>query len=177
MQCMRLVAPASIAACLLVAALGWAQGGNPPASTKESKATSGKGMTAVEQAGKGGGNVEQQIKTLSDQLVQALLKGDSSFFKKYYADNAVIVRGPGAVFTKAQDVENLKSGALKFEVYDMREEKIHTYGDTAIVNLLASARGSGKGQAFSGDYRVTWVWVKQKGNWKLALYQVTSASP
>jgi uncharacterized protein (TIGR02246 family) len=174
---MRLVAPASVAACLLVVLLAWAQGGNPPASTKESKATSGKGMTAVEQTGKGGGNVEQQIKTLSDQLVQALLKGDTGFFEKYYADDAVIVRGAGKVFPKAQDIENLKSGALRFEAYNVREQKTHTYGDTAVVNLLASARGSGEGQAFSGDYRVTWVWVKQKGNWKLALYQVTSASP
>ena len=164
MQCMRLVAPASVAACLLVVLLAWAQGGNPPASTKASKATSG-------------GNVEQQIKTLSDQLVQALLKGDTGFFEKYYADDAVIVRGAGKVFPKAQDIENLKSGALRFEAYNVREQKTHTYGDTAVVNLLASVRGSGEGQAFSGDYRVTWVWVKQKGNWKLALYQVTSASP
>jgi quercetin dioxygenase-like cupin family protein len=37
-------------ACLGAWALpAWGQGGNPPASTKESKATSGKGMTAVEQ--------------------------------------------------------------------------------------------------------------------------------
>lgn len=37
-------------ACLGAWALpAWGQGGNPPASTKESGATSGKGMTAVEQ--------------------------------------------------------------------------------------------------------------------------------
>jgi 2-iminobutanoate/2-iminopropanoate deaminase len=36
---------------LLAAPLMLGQGGNPPASTKESGATSGKGMTAVEQAG------------------------------------------------------------------------------------------------------------------------------
>jgi hypothetical protein len=43
---------ALVAVCLLVAPLALGQGGNPPASTKESGATSGHGMTAVEQTGK-----------------------------------------------------------------------------------------------------------------------------
>jgi hypothetical protein len=38
-----------LAAVLIAATLALGQGGNPPASTKESGATSGKGMTAVEQ--------------------------------------------------------------------------------------------------------------------------------
>ena len=40
---------ALIAVCLLAASLVLGQGGNPPAFTKESGATSGHGMTAVEQ--------------------------------------------------------------------------------------------------------------------------------
>ena len=120
-----------------------------------------------------GGSVEQQISTLTDQAVQALLKGDTSFFEKYYADDALIIRGPGAQYTKAQEIELFKSGANKFEAYDVHERKIHTYGDTAVASMVASAKGSVNGQPFSGDYRVTRVWVKQKGDWKLVLYQVS----
>jgi hypothetical protein len=47
-------AAALIAIALVSASLAWSQGGNPPASTKESGATSGHGMTAVEQTGTGG---------------------------------------------------------------------------------------------------------------------------
>ena len=144
MRSMRFIAPVLVAVCLLVAPLAWSQG-----------------------------NVEQQIAALSDQVVQALLKGDTRFFEKYYADDAMIIRSVGMLLTKAQDIENLKSGALKFEAYDVHEKKIHTYGDTAVATLKASAKGLSGGKPFSGDFRVTWVWVKQKGNWKLALYQVT----
>jgi uncharacterized protein (TIGR02246 family) len=122
------------------------------------------------------GDAEEQIKTLMDETVQALLKGDTSFFEKYYADDAMIIRG-GTLFTKAQDIKNLKSGALKFEAYDVHEKRIHTYGDTAVVSLQALAKGLGGGEPFSGDFRVSWVWVKQKGNWKLTLYQVTPVAP
>ena len=40
---------------LLVVTLAWGQGGNRPASTKESGQTSGRGQTAVEQTAKGHG--------------------------------------------------------------------------------------------------------------------------
>jgi hypothetical protein len=49
MRRINLIALAVVAICLLAAPLACGQGGNPPASTKESGATSGKGMTAVEQ--------------------------------------------------------------------------------------------------------------------------------
>ncbi len=49
-----LIILALVAISLLAAPVALGQGGNPPASTKESGATSGKGMTAVEQTGKRG---------------------------------------------------------------------------------------------------------------------------
>jgi 2-iminobutanoate/2-iminopropanoate deaminase len=51
MRKVNLTVLALTAIYLLAAPLMLGQGGNPPASTKESGATSGKGMTAVEQAG------------------------------------------------------------------------------------------------------------------------------
>jgi quercetin dioxygenase-like cupin family protein len=49
MKSVRVVGLALVASALLSASLAWSQGGNPPASTKESGKTSGHGMTAVEQ--------------------------------------------------------------------------------------------------------------------------------
>jgi len=51
MRKVNLTVLALTAIYLLAAPLMLGQGGNPPASTKESGATSGQGMTAVEQAG------------------------------------------------------------------------------------------------------------------------------
>ena len=49
MKTINLILLALVAIYLLAAPLALGQGGNPPASTKESKATSGHGKTAVEQ--------------------------------------------------------------------------------------------------------------------------------
>jgi len=120
-----------------------------------------------------GGAVEQQISALSDQLIQAQLKGDTSFFEKYYADDATIVHSDGKLSTKAEEIANLKSGSLKYESIETRERKIHVYGDTAVVNFLNSFKATVGGKPSSGDVRRTQVWVKQKGNWKSVAYQVT----
>ncbi len=121
-----------------------------------------------------GGSTEQQISALSDQLIQAQLKAETSFFEKNYADDATIVHGNGKLFTRAEEIADLKSGSLKYESVDVRDKKIHVFGDTAVAAFLLSFTGTLGGKPFSGvELRRTVVWVKQKDSWKIALYQVT----
>jgi uncharacterized protein (TIGR02246 family) len=120
------------------------------------------------------GNVEQQISALSDAMIQANLKEDTSFYQKYYAEDATIVHGNGKLFTKDQEIADLKSGALKYESIDVREKTIQVYGDTAIVHMMLTFKGLLGGKAFGPiDLRRTVVWVNQKGAWKIVAWQVT----
>jgi ketosteroid isomerase-like protein len=179
MRSIKLIAPTLAAICLLVLPpLDWSQGGNPPASTKESGRTSGPDQTAVEQTAKdSGGTAEQQIKTLEAQRIAAILKGDTSFLEKYFADDYVAIRGDGKLSTKAQEIENIKSGITKYESLDEHELKIRIYGDTAISNGLFSIKAIINGKPITGDARTTRVWVRQKGNWKLVAFQATRVPP
>jgi ketosteroid isomerase-like protein len=124
----------------------------------------------------GDGNVEQEIKNLQDQGREAALKGDTSFLEKYLADDYAGIGAEGQMFTKSQAIERRKAGTLKYEAIDVLDSKIHSYGDAAIANILASVKGTDDGKSFSGDYRATFVWVKQKGNWKQVSFQSTAAS-
>jgi ketosteroid isomerase-like protein len=117
--------------------------------------------------------VERQIKELQAEFVKAILKGDTSFLQKYYANDALSVHGQGQVYTKAQEIAQLNSGSLKYDSYTIRDQTIHIYGDTVVVVTLASAKGLLESKPFNQDFRTTYVWVKQKGNWKLVLHQVT----
>ena len=154
MKSMRLIAPVLVVVCLLVAALAWARGDYPRR-----------------------GNAEEQIAALSDQEIQAYLKADIGFMEKYFADDYTAIHGDSRLYTKAQEIENYKSGALKYESIDVRERKIRAYGDTAVVIWLVSSNGTYNGKSFSGDFRVTDVWVKHKGDWKFVAFQVTRVPP
>ncbi|MGB9072701.1 MAG: nuclear transport factor 2 family protein [Terriglobales bacterium] len=149
----------------------WGQGGNPPASTKESKQTSGHGYTAVEQTY--AGNVDQQIKTLHDQGREAALKGDASFFEKRLANTYFGIGGNGRLRTKADVLQDLKSGGIKYESIDERDVKINTYGDTVVLNSIASVKLTMNGKPVNGDYRATFVYVKHGGKWEEVAFQST----
>lgn len=80
------------------------------------------------------------------------------------------------LFTKDDDIADLKSGSLRYESIDVREKTIHVYGDTAVVHMLLTFKGSLSGQPFGPiNLRRTVVSVNQKGNWKVVAWQVTRA--
>ena len=164
----------SIFIATLVPGLGslpaWGQGGNPPAFTKESGQTSGHGLTALEQTS---GSVEQQIRTLHDQGRQAALKGDAGFFEKHLTAGYFGIGGDGKLRTKAESVQDFKSGDIKYESIDERDVKVNTYGNTAVVNSLASVKLIANGKPIGGDYRATFVYVKQGGDWREVAFQST----
>ena len=149
----------------------WGQGENPPASTKEVGRTSGHGVTLVEQSVQG--NVEQQIRTLHDQGRQAALKGNARFFEEHLAASYFGIGGDGRLRTKAEWIQDLKSGGIKYESIDERDVKVNTYGNTAIMNSMASVKLVSNGKPIAGDYRATFVYVKHEGNWREVAFQST----
>jgi len=124
----------------------------------------------------GGGNVEQEIKNLQDEGREAALKGDTSFQEKRLVDDYVGIDADGRMLTKDEAIQRRKSGAVKYESIDQREAKIRVYGDTAVLNSLASVKGTSDGKPFSGSFRTTFVYVKQKGDWKQASFQTTQVT-
>ena len=178
MKSAKLIALMLIAIPLMTASAAWGQGGNSSASTKESGPISGDGMAATDQTAKdSGGSVELQIKTLHEQSRQAALKGDAGFLEKYLTDDYLGIGDDGRPITKDQNLQMLKSGAIKYEAIDERDVKVRVYGDTAIVSALASVKLTVDGKSIRGDHRATFVWVKQEGNWKEASFQATRIAP
>jgi ketosteroid isomerase-like protein len=123
-----------------------------------------------------GGNAEQQIKKVTDEVTAAMLKADTNSLEKLLADDFTSIHTNGALFTKAQEIENVKSGAIKWDKSDVQELKIRVYGHTAVATMLVSFKGTISGNSYSGTNRATRVWVKQNGTWKCVSYQVTRVS-
>ena len=95
----------------------------------------------------------------------------------FCADDYVAIHGDGKLTTKAQEIENFKSGVTKYDYITVRESKTRIYGDTAVVNALASVKTVVNGQPYTGDVRNTRVWVKQNDNWALVVFQTTRVAP
>jgi ketosteroid isomerase-like protein len=180
MKSIRVVGLALAASALLAASLAWSQGGNPPASTKESGQTSGHGMTAAEQTAKGeGGNAAQQaVEKLDDELFDAGKRGDASVFEKNLADNYLRIDANGQIRNKAETVDMYKSGLRKLDAIDLKDRKIRIFGNTAISTREDNVKGHVGPTDISGTYRETVVYVKGKnGQWQDVYFQSTKVQP
>jgi hypothetical protein len=123
------------------------------------------------------GDVEQQIRTLHDRGRHAALKGDAGFFEKHLAAGYFGIGGDGKLRTKAESIQDFKSGDIKYESIDERDVKVNTYGNTAVVNSMASVKLIANGKPIGGDYHATFVYVKQGGDWREVAFQSTPVAP
>ncbi len=128
---------------------------------------------AEKKAGKKGGGVEEQIKKLSDEGREAALKGDTSFLENNTTDDYINIPGAGVVLTRSELIQMRKNGDIKYSSIETSDQKVRVHGNAAILTATADMKGTVKDKDVSGKYRISQVWVKQGGKWKLAHMQST----
>jgi uncharacterized protein (TIGR02246 family) len=121
-------------------------------------------------------NVEQAVRQLDNERTQAVLKSDTAFIERVYADDYVVIGANGSVRNKAQVIADFKSGALKLESYKDDELKVRVYGDTAILTGRSTGTTKDKGQEISGQFLFTRVYVNRNGQWRLATHHISKVT-
>ncbi len=116
---------------------------------------------------------EQTLMKMEQEMADAIVKGDTSVWDKYSADNSVFTDPGGMMMNKAQSLAMFKSGDLKLESVKMDNMKVQMFGNTAIVTYTSMDKGTYKGRDISGEYRWTDVFAKVGGKWKLVAGQGT----
>jgi uncharacterized protein (TIGR02246 family) len=112
-------------------------------------------------------NVEQSIKQLDKERIQAQIGADAPALDRIYADDFIGIGPSGTVRTKPQVISDFTSGNLKFQSITTDEVQVRVYGNTAVETGLSTMIGQDKGKAVPRDNRFTRVWVKQQGRWRL----------
>lgn len=119
--------------------------------------------------------IETEVKKLANDGVAAILKSDTAALDKLWADNYMFVGPDGAVATKAQRIDALKSGQSKIEslAYDETSVRSNPEGTGAIMIGRATVKGINMGKPTDGQFRFTQVWSKTKDGWRSVSGQVT----
>jgi len=111
--------------------------------------------------------IEQAIKQLDDERIQAQVGADASALDRIYADDFIGVGPSGTVRTKKQVISDFTSGILKFQSITTDEVQVRVYDNTAVETGLSTMEGKDKGKSVPRNTRFTRVWVKQQGHWRL----------
>ena len=119
-------------------------------------------------------SVEQAIRQLDNERIQAQIGTDAAALERIYADDFIGVGPSGTVRTKAQVISDFTSGDLKFQSITTDEVQVRVYENTAVETGLSTMVGQDKGKAVPRDTRFTRVWVKQQGRWRLVANHYSS---
>ena len=79
----------------------------------------------------------------------------------------------GSEITKSALLAVLGSGQLKFETIDPFEQRIRTYGQTAVITGRTQMSGQFDAGPFTASSRYTHVYVKDQSHWQLVSAQGT----
>ena len=112
-------------------------------------------------------SVEQAIKQMDNERIQAQIHADAAALDRIYADDFIGIGPSGTVRTKRQVLADFTSHNLKFQSITTDEVQVRVYDDTAVETGVSTMVGLDKGKAVPRDNRFTRVWVKQQGHWRL----------
>ena len=119
-------------------------------------------------------SVEQEIRQLDKERIQAQIHADAVALDRIYADDFIGVGPSGAVRTKTQVLSDFTSGHLKFQSITTDEVQVRVYENTAVETGLSTLVGQDKGKAVPRDTRFTRVWIKHQGHWQLVANHYSS---
>ena len=125
-------------------------------------------------AGSGASDVPRVVAGLVEQHCDGQRKKDVAALERLWAEEFVFVNPRGQVLSKADRLENIRSGKTAFKSLTCNEVKTHSYGsDWAVTTCRAILEGQYSGQEGSGDYRCTFFWAQPHGRWQLVGLQMT----
>jgi hypothetical protein len=113
---------------------------------------------------------EQEVLAVDDARIAAAKNSDAAVLDTIYADDFQLITHDGLVRGKSDQVNDYRSGALRYLSFELVERKIHILAGAAVVCSIERSvilyHGS---QNVGGDRRITRVWVVRNGRWQLLL--------
>jgi len=118
---------------------------------------------------------ERELVAIDDQRMDALRRGDPLPLETIYADDYTLVTGRGEVRSKADQIAELKTGRLRYATIDSVDRQVRLYGDdVGVIISRQRAEIFQNGQRItSGDERVTRVYKKIRGSWRVIATHAT----
>jgi len=114
-----------------------------------------------------------EVLNTDNARIQARAAGDVETLRKIYADDYVLITAEGDVRSKLDQINELKSGKLRFAPLVPTERTARLFGDVALITSRDHAGIVRNGREIGGDLRMVRVYVRRSGHWQLVSAQAT----
>ena len=133
----------------------------------------GPDLAAQERAS--GSTPEDSVRAVESSRARALLQADTAALVRMVADEFIEISRLGQLRTKADNIRDIASGALKLTSVKYDSLAVRIYGDVAVLRGIADNAGTFRSIPFSGKIRYTRVFVRRDGRWQAVAMQQTAA--
>ncbi|HYG99378.1 MAG TPA: nuclear transport factor 2 family protein [Terriglobales bacterium] len=116
---------------------------------------------------------DAEIRKLTSDYERALKEKDIAALDRFWADDYTFINNRGMLLTKAERMQNVKSGATEVPEIEQTEAKVRTFGNTVLVTGRLRLKAKYSGKESSGEYRYSALWVDRNGRWQIAAHQLT----
>ncbi len=113
-------------------------------------------------------DIESTIRAVEERLWKAQLAGDVAVLDELIADDLLFTGLAGSLETKAGDLQQHGSGALKITKLDPLEFHVRAFPGGAITSVKMDAAALIAGKPTSAILRYTRVWVSEGGRFRIA---------
>lgn len=120
------------------------------------------------------GKAEQDVLAARREVNQALLYADVDTLNKDLGDELTVVTAGGKVAHKADVLEWIKTGALRYESFEEKGIEIRLYGDAALVTGTSTMTGQSFGKPAHSHVFDSYLVVRRGGRWITVLHQMTA---
>jgi len=116
----------------------------------------------------------EEIRAVEKAFDKAIVYRDVSALDAMTRDDFTFTGPGGKFFTKAEILKGFStSTTLKYEYRETDDLKIRVYGDAAVVTGRFVETVQENGKDYSGAYRFTRVYIRQRGHWLSVALQTT----
>lgn len=114
-----------------------------------------------------------EIRAADARRMAAMVAVDVPALEALLAEELTYTHSSGQVETRAQFLESLTSGTLRYRSLAPSDVSVRAYGDVAVATGRVEVEATSQGNDLKLSLRFTEVWVRRDGAWKLTAWQST----
>lgn len=119
-------------------------------------------------------SAEKDVLQFERDVCKAFLDADVSALERVLTPDFTLTLSNGEVSTRADEINELRSGKVHYDVFENYDMLVRLYGDdVAVVLGKTRAKGTADGKPFDRVVQFTDMLIKRDGRWQVAAGHVS----